>query len=170
MQMWKSIPGYHGRYKVDNAGNVYSLCSNGELLPEPRLLTLIKNNGYLIVDLWSRDDQKSHRHSVHRLVATAFLPNPDNLPIVHHKDTNKQNNAEENLEWCTHEHHRRQHPRQLKESTILRNAMRRSITSGLARQSHKIITTSQGICGKRQQELEAKFPFLFPVKPRLWRV
>lgn len=54
---------------------------------------------YLYVQLWKRN-RMSHR-AVHRLVADAFVPNPENKPMVNHKDGNKQNNAAANLEWCT---------------------------------------------------------------------
>ena len=46
-------------------------------------------------------DCKTKMHYVHRLVAEAFIPNPLNLPVVHHKDDNKQNNCVDNLKWCT---------------------------------------------------------------------
>ena len=57
------------------------------------------SNGYLYVKLWK--DGKSKRYLVHRLVAQAFLLNPNNLPVINHKDENKQNNRVENLEWCS---------------------------------------------------------------------
>ena len=55
--------------------------------------------GYLSVDLWK--DGKRHRKYVHRLVAEAFLPNPENKPYINHKDGNPHNNFVNNLEWCT---------------------------------------------------------------------
>lgn len=61
----------------------------------------IGKDGYCSVELF--DEQgKSKRVSVHRIVATAFIPNPDNLPEVNHKDENSSNNSVSNLEWCTH--------------------------------------------------------------------
>ncbi|MDE6946278.1 MAG: HNH endonuclease [Anaeroplasmataceae bacterium] len=58
--------------------------------------------GYL--DAHLRKNGKRKHHKVHRLVAEAFIPNPDNLPIVNHKDENKLNNRLCNLEWCTYEY------------------------------------------------------------------
>ena len=57
-------------------------------------------NGYQIVTL-KNEDGKCQNFYVHRLVAQAFIPNPDNLPQVNHKDENKENNFVDNLEWCT---------------------------------------------------------------------
>lgn len=96
-EVWKDVVGYEGLYEVSNLGEVRSL-----LHGEPRLLKPAANiyrNGYMQVVL--RKDGKSRVHRIHRLVAIAFIPNPDNLPEVNHKDENTANNNVDNLEWCT---------------------------------------------------------------------
>ena len=94
-EIWKDIEGYEGLYKISNMGRVKSIKFNKE-----KILFLQKDKyGYLRVGL--RKMGKLKNYFVHRLVAEAFIPNPNNLPIVNHKDENKQNNCVENLEWCT---------------------------------------------------------------------
>ena len=91
-EIWMDIKGYEGKYKVSNMGRVYSIRSHKYLA--------IKNNGrgYLYVSLWK--DNKEKKEYLHRLVARHFIPNPNNLPQVNHKDENKENNSWDNLEWC----------------------------------------------------------------------
>lgn len=89
-EVWKDIAGYEGKYKVSNYGNIYSVKSNRTLLP---LRTL---NGYLSI-MFGRKT-----YSIHRIVATTFLPNPNNYKCVNHKNGNKTDNRVENLEWCNH--------------------------------------------------------------------
>lgn len=91
----KPIDDFNGYY-VSNLGNVYS-DKNGDL----KLLKpwLDSKGRYLMVSL-SQDGKKNNR-LVHRLVAQAFLPNPNNLPVVNHKDKNTHNPCVNNLEWCT---------------------------------------------------------------------
>lgn len=92
-EVWKDVVGYEGLYKVSNKGEVMSIITG-------RLLKPCDNGkGYLIVTLCK--DGKKNKSYVHRLVATAFIPNPDKLPQVNHKDENKDRNIESNLEWCT---------------------------------------------------------------------
>lgn len=68
-----------------------------------KFLKPVKNNtGYSIVCLHKDGEHKNYY--IHRLVAEAYIPNPDNLPQVNHKDENKENNSLQNLEWCTHEY------------------------------------------------------------------
>lgn len=94
-EVWKSID---DRYSVSNLGRVKSNYANKE-----RILKPYKNHyGYLMIDL--RSPEKRKGISVHRLVAQAFIPNPDNLPEVNHKDEDKTNNCVDNLEWCTTEY------------------------------------------------------------------
>ena len=104
-EYWKPILNYEGLYEVSNWGRVRSLdrwCSHrrGKQLKKGRILKLCTNKGgYLYVYLWKNG--KGKYFLVHRLVAEAFIPNPDNLPQVNHKDENKLNNNAENLEWCS---------------------------------------------------------------------
>lgn len=88
--MFKPIKDYED-YLVNENGQVFSKKSN-------RFLKPLKQT-YLTVELFN--DKGSKRFLVHRLVAQTFIPNPDNLPQVNHKDENKHNNNVGNLEWCT---------------------------------------------------------------------
>lgn len=98
MENWKDIKGYEGMYQVSDCGRVKGLRFGKE-----RLLVGIKNkDGYLQVNLYKDGKQKTC--SVHRLVARAFLPNPNGLPCVNHRDECKTSNVVTNLEWCSHKY------------------------------------------------------------------
>ena len=100
-EVWNPVKGYEGLYKVSSMGRVKSLeriSPQGHLLKE-RILRLFKNpSGYLYVNL--NKDGKHKQARVHRLVAEAFLGNPDNLPQINHRDEVKTSNHYSNLEWC----------------------------------------------------------------------
>lgn len=89
---WREVPGYEGLYLVSNLGNVYSNKSN------KMLRNSFGKRGYLVVGLCLNGTRKTKK--VHRLVADAFIPNKNNLPLVNHKDECKTNNNVDNLEWC----------------------------------------------------------------------
>lgn len=98
-EIWKDIEGYEGFYQISNWGRVKSLKRKGN--SKERILTASNNNTkkYWRVQL-SKNDKIKH-FAVHRLVALAFIPNPQNLSQVNHKDENKDNNNASNLEWVT---------------------------------------------------------------------
>ena len=104
-EVWKDVVGYEGLYQVSDRGNVRSVarkdsigrkCGGRILKPKPN------TNDYIRVGLCKNGIRKNKR--VHRLVAEAFIPNPEKLPQVNHKDENPSNNELSNLEWCTSEY------------------------------------------------------------------
>lgn len=100
LEVWRTIQGYEGLYEVSNLGRVRSL-DHYDSLGRLHMGVILKpqldgRKNYLHVSL-GRHSMKQ----VHRLVAEAFLDNPDGLPQVNHKDENKTNNTVENLEWCS---------------------------------------------------------------------
>ena len=106
-EIWKDIEGYEGLYQVSNLGRVKSLGRkvkkiNGKMNVCEKILKPGIGNGYKKVSLWKNNSSKMFL--IHRLVALAFIPNNENLPIVNHKDENRLNNAVDNLEWCTYEY------------------------------------------------------------------
>ena len=88
----KDIKGYEGLYAITTCGKVWSYRSKKFLRPSN------DGRGYLFVGLCKNGTRKQYR--IHRLVAEAYIPNPDNLPEVNHKDENKEHNYIGNLEWC----------------------------------------------------------------------
>lgn len=96
---WKDIVGYENEYQINQFGEIRTLKDSPKLKKYDVLKPQIsKRNGYVYQMLYKNGKEKLLR--VHRLVAMAFLPNPNNLPQVNHKDGNKQNNSVYNLEWC----------------------------------------------------------------------
>lgn len=100
-EIWRDIKGFEGLYQVSNMGRVKSFRKSKKLCePEEYILkNYSANNGYLQVYLYGHKKRKAPL--VHRLVAEAFVPNPNNYPHVNHKDENRSNNVADNLEWCT---------------------------------------------------------------------
>lgn len=95
-EIWRDIDGYEGLYQVSNFGRVKRFYKT----KPPRILKQsISQNGYPNVNLCK--DNSRQLQLVHRLVATAFIPNPDGKPQINHRDGDKRNNHAGNLEWCT---------------------------------------------------------------------
>lgn len=111
-EIWKPVTGYEGLYEVSNTGKVKSLkrtvktYNDWDRTFNERLLTLHSSKltkrhpkPMYHVELWKNNKRKVAM--IHRLVAEAFIPNPDGKPQVNHKDGNRANNSVENLEWVT---------------------------------------------------------------------
>ena len=105
MEQWKQIQGYEGYYEISNLGNIRSIertvDHNGRKVKRKGKMIKpnLNRNGYLTARLCKNG--KSTAYLIHRLVAIHFIDNPNNKPVVNHKDFNRQNNNSENLEWTT---------------------------------------------------------------------
>lgn len=103
---WRNVVGYEGHYKVSDRGRVRSLdriikdkVGRTKFYEGQELSQFIDKSGYPMCTLWR--DSNGKNKTVHRIVAGAFIPNPNNKPQVNHKDGNKENNHVDNLEWVT---------------------------------------------------------------------
>lgn len=115
-EIWKDIKGYEGKYQVSNLGRVRSLSRlvwNGKVYVKHtgRILSQTVRYSkkrmcytYSYVSFHNKSNAPTKKIFIHRLVAEAFIPNPNNYSFVNHKDENKLNNTVDNLEWCTCEY------------------------------------------------------------------
>jgi len=112
MEKFKDIINYENSYQISNFGRVKSLdrrinClgENGRIIKGSFIKSHKNKPGYFAVMLHKNNKYK--HHSIHRLVALAFIPNPESKPVVNHKNGIKTDNSIENLEWCTYSEDRK---------------------------------------------------------------
>lgn len=138
--MWKAIEGTNGMIEVNEEGCVRSL-----LRGEPYILKSQKDNkGYNRIRVTINGKKMSFK--IHREVAKAFIPNPDNLPQVNHKDCNKDNNTVSNLEWVTNKencHH------------AIRNGLWDNVYEGARRANEKQKKAVIGYCNGKVKRFES---------------
>ena len=109
-EQWKNIEGYN--YQVSSKGRIRNKATKAIKK------SFINDRGYVIVSLYKDESLKTFR--VHRLVAQAFIPNPNNLSEVNHLDENKQNNSIFNLKWCTRQENLEYGTRGLRQSQTMK--------------------------------------------------
>jgi hypothetical protein len=147
-EIWKEIIGTNGSYSVSNKGRIrtneyYVKNRYGERVVSGRIKKLNNHNqGYLIVSFFRFGKTKL----VHRIVATHFIPNPNNLEFVNHKNGDKKDNQVENLEWCT-----RQQNEDHAFSTGLKNSSESANTMSKLNESQVLeIRANNGVLSKKE--------------------
>ena len=150
-EIWRDVVGFEGVYKVSSLGNVARV-RNGSLRQLKKCPAGGKNNcDYLYVSLTHRE--KVRFSSVHRLVAEAFIPNPEGLPQVNHKDEDKFNNCVDNLEWCTASYNNRYGTKISRGVESMKKSKSRRVDKNL-----EAILTSGATAGEILAELQNLMP------------
>lgn len=145
--IWKKIDGF------DN----YSISYDGRVRNDTTLYILkqhIGSHGYYMVNLWQNN--KGHWKTIHRLIATAFVPNPENKPQINHIDGDKQNNNVSNLEWCTRSENQLHRTRVLKKTRFPEEAINTTRKAVMCIETGKVfrsISEAARECGLWQQSI-----------------
>ena len=136
----RDVVGFEGRYAVTSDGRIYS-CRTGQFI-NPKL----DKYGYYQIGLYGAD-KKQHWYLLHRLIAKAFLPNPDNLPDVAHKDENCKNNNLDNLQWTSKKDNNNMplHKQRISEGKTGKKNAVKCIESGIVYKSCKDANNQTGI-------------------------
>lgn len=173
MEEWRDIPGWEGLYQVSDEGQVRVIGGRQGAIDKKLQNLKIRGCGYVYANL-SRSHKKA-QVGVHRLVAMAFIPNPENKPQVNHIDGDKTNNAVSNLEWvtqeenCSHSHRIGLHDEDIRRRSI--PVIATNISTGevteykSAREASRVLGISQGtisaIAKKNLEGLRTGFRFRY---------
>lgn len=158
-EIWKTIDGFSS-YQVSNYGRIKSVSRivknkySTRKIEEKILTPKIGTNGYYSYPL-GNDDGVRKSVSIHRLVAKAFIPNPNNLPCVNHKDENKLNNEVANLEWCTYSYNNNYNNRKEREIKTQQETSPKNKAINQLSKNGKIIATFISL---REAQRETNIP------------
>ena len=137
METWKDIEGYEGLYQVSDYGNIRNVRRNKNLKPS------LNKYGYLIVSLFKNGNKKYF--SIHRLVAEAFIPNPENKPTVDHINTIRTDNRVSNLRWLTHKEQMvLNNITREKHSKVMSAVGKRTVTNVIEKRKKKVLCVTTG--------------------------
>ena len=166
-EIWRDVPGWEGVYQISNMGRMKSF----KVDPSGKVMSLRNKTGDYIRVVLQKHGRKPKTVLVHRLVAKVFIPNPLNLPVVNHKDCDKQNNSVSNLEWCTNSYNVRHsmymHPMQ-NVSMVYYNKFERPKSIAQIDKSGNIIAVygsakmaqvSTGVCSRNILQVANRAPF-----------
>lgn len=150
-EVWRDVVGFEGVYQVSNTGIVRRIYPNRTKTLKQCKAGGRTNKEYLYVNMSANGKYRSS--SVHRLVAEAFIPNPEGLPQVNHKDEDKSNNCAENLEWCTASYNNRYGTKISRGVDAMKKSKSRRIDKKL-----EAILTSGKTAGEMLAELQKLMP------------
>lgn len=137
MENWKDVVGFEGLYMVSDLGRVYGVKKNKILKPYK------DKKGYIRANLTDGNIRKNSR--VHRLVAIAFINNPNNYDSINHKDEDKTNNKLENLEWCDNEYNNKYGSGRIRASkNTCKKVGQYNLDGELIKEWESLISTKQG--------------------------
>lgn len=166
-EIWRDVPGWEGVYQISNMGRMKSF----KVDHSGKVMSLRNKTGDYIRVVLQKHGRKPKTVLVHRLVAKVFIPNPLNLPVVNHKDCDKQNNSVSNLEWCTNSYNVRHsmymHPMQ-NVSMVYYNKFERPKSIAQIDKSGNIIAVygsakmaqvSTGVCSRNILQVANRTPF-----------
>lgn len=145
--IWKKIEGFQN-YSISDDGNVRN-DNTMKILKQH-----IGNRGYYMVNLWRNN--KGHWKTIHRLLAVAFIPNPENKLCVNHIDGNKKNNNINNLEWCTHSENQLHRSRILKKTRFPEEALKATRKAVICVETGEVfesVSEAARRCGLWQQNI-----------------
>lgn len=144
---WRPAVGYEGLYEVSNTGKVARVkgyhCRKRHLMR-----TFINNSGYVCTRLCKNNHGKTEL--VHRMIALAFIPNPNNYPQINHKDCCKTNNNVSDLEWCTGKYNSNYADHKQKQSESHINNLEKN------KLAKKVICIETGVVYNSTREIERK--------------
>ena len=146
-EQWKDIPGYEGLYQISNTGKVKSFKKPTKFnCPDEFILkNTVANNGYVQVTLYKSAEK--HKFLVHRLVAEAFIPNPNNFPQINHKDENTENNCVDNLEWCSAKYNNSYGTARLRSSLAIGKKINQHLPTGEYLATYACLSVASSITG-----------------------
>ena len=167
-EIWKDIPGWEGLYQISNYGRIKSY----KQFESGKIMSLVNKTGDYFSVVLQGNGRKQRSARVHRLVAEAFIPNPEGLPEVNHIDGNKQNNSVDNLEWCSQSynvlHSIRMHPEQLNGMIAYNKHVRPRAVAQISKHSGEIIAVfptaidahrKTGVCARNILQVANRTPF-----------
>lgn len=159
IEIWKPVVGYEGLYEVSSLGRVKSIdrtipFRNSKKNIKGTILSLCLSHDYYEVSLYK--DGIRETGIVHRLVANAFISNPNNYPCVNHKNEIKTDNRIENLEWCTYEYNNNYDTKIERASKSLRTNPKASTSVFMLNKKGDILRKYQSIADAQDDGFDAK--------------